>query len=143
MEDFRRFDVPRSQNGNLDFMRSNETITCLRESFFLTVDFAYPAVAISDRKIVFTSLRQSNREALLETLERDVIVGRGLVDNSNVMQYLGDTMMLRSNSDLVYPQRLLVEFLSKLEVMKPLVVASDNKLGGDDDQPGMRRKKYC
>jgi hypothetical protein len=53
-----------------------------------------------------------------------------VVDNSNVVQNLGDTLMLGSHSDLINPQRLLITLLSKLEVIKSLAMATHDILVG-------------
>jgi hypothetical protein len=43
-------------------------------------------------------------------------------------------LMLRSNSDLIHPQRLLIAFLCNVKVIKPLVMTAHDILGGDDEK---------
>ena len=74
-----------------------------------------------------------NREAPVETFERGDVVGRSVVDNSNVVQHLGDGCVLGTNSDFIYPKRLLITFLSEFIVIKSLVITAHNILGDADD----------
>jgi hypothetical protein len=51
-----------------------------------------------------------------------------MIHDANIVQHAGNTWMLISKSDFVYLESLFVAFLSKLEMIKSLVVAAFDEL---------------
>jgi hypothetical protein len=51
-----------------------------------------------------------------------------MIHDANIVQHAGNTWMIISKSDFVYLESLFVAFLSKLEMIKSLVVAAFDEL---------------